>query len=73
VMLQATVTLLARLDEAVAARGRVKEGHGLVAKAVVHAVFEGESEILLKVQAPNWGKCLRFKSSKKCVSNVSST
>ena len=46
VLLEPTVTLLARLDKAVAAHRTLKQGPGLVPQAVVHAVFKGKSKIL---------------------------
>ena len=43
---QAAVALLARLDEHVAAFGRIEQTGRLVAQTVVHAVLESQRQIL---------------------------
>lgn len=52
VLLQAAVALLARLDEAVAAYRAVEELLRLISEAIVHAVFEGQCQMLERTRGP---------------------
>ena len=52
VVLQPAVTLLARLNEAVAAHRAVEERARLVTQAVVHPVLEGQGEVLEAAGGP---------------------